>query len=58
MVNYNSSEVVQSLRQYDMFANSLRLINNDVERSMVVKQLAKLEIKIIDLTNKTYWLSM
>ncbi len=54
MVNYNSSEVVQSLRQYDMFANSLRLINNDVERSMVVKQLAKLEIKIIDLTNKTY----
>ena len=54
MVNYNSSEVVQYLRQYDMFANSLRLISNDSEKSMVIKQLAKLEIKIIDLTNKTY----
>ena len=54
MVNYNSSDVVQCLRQYDMFANSLRLIRNPEERTMIVKQLSKLEKKIIDLTNEAY----
>ncbi len=54
MVNYNSSDVVQCLRQYDMFANSLRLIRNQEERNMIVKQLSKLEKKIIALTNEAY----
>lgn len=54
MVSYNSSDVVQSLRQYDMFANSLRLIKNQDERNMVVKQLTKLEGKIMLLTNDIY----
>ena len=54
MVSYNSSDVVQCLRQYDMFANSLRLIKNQEERNMVVKQLTKLEGKIMSLTNDIY----
>ena len=54
MINYNSSDVVQCLRQYDMFANSLRLIKNIDEKNMIVKQLTKLEHKIIDLTNEAY----
>ena len=54
MINYNSSDVVQCLRQYDMFANSLRLIRNIDEKNMIVKQLTKLEHKIIDLTNEAY----
>ena len=54
MINYNSSDVVQCLRQYDMFANSLRLIKKDIERSMIIKQLSKLEEKILSLTNDAY----
>ncbi len=54
MISYTNSEVVQCLRQYDMFANSLRLIRNPEERSMIVKQLTKLEEKIISLTNDAY----
>ena len=54
MVSYNSSDVIQCLRQYDMFANSLKLINNMSEKNMIVKQLTKLEGKIIALTNDIY----
>ena len=54
MISYNNSDVVQYLRQYDMFANSLNLIKNDNERNMIVKQLTKLEEKIISLTNDIY----
>lgn len=54
MISYNNSEVVQCLRQYDMFANSLRLIRTTEEKNMVVKQLAKLENKILTLTNELY----
>ena len=54
MISYNNSDVVQCLRQYDMFANSLNLIKNDTERNMIIKQLTKLEEKIISLTNDAY----
>ena len=54
MVSYNNSDVVQCLRQYDMFANSLRLIRNNEEKQMIVKQLTKLENKILSLTNDVY----
>ena len=54
MISYNNSDVVQCLRQYDMFANSLNLIRSTDERSMIVKQLTKLEEKIITLTNAEY----
>jgi hypothetical protein len=54
MVSYNSLDVVQCLRQYEMFANSLRLIKNIDERNMVIKQLTKLENKIISLTSEIY----
>ena len=54
MVNYNNSSVVQSLRQYDMFANSLNLVKTREEKEMIIKQLTKLEHKIIDLTNDVY----
>lgn len=54
MISYNSSDVIQCLRQYDMFANSLNLIKSNEERNMIVKQLTKLEEKIIDLTNDIY----
>ena len=54
MVSYNSSSVVQCLRQYDMFANSLNLVKTADERNMIIKQLTKLEQKIINLTNEIY----
>ena len=54
MISYNSSDVVQCLRQYDMFANSLNLIKDEAQRSMIIKQLTKLEEKIIALTNDIY----
>ena len=54
MISYNSSDVVQCLRQYDMFANSLNLIKDEAQRGMIIKQLTKLEEKIIALTNEIY----
>ena len=54
MVSYNNSNVVQCLRQYDMFANSLNLVKTREERDMIIKQLTKLEKKIIELTNEVY----
>ena len=54
MVSYNNSNVVQCLRQYDMFANSLNLVKTKEERNMIIKQLTKLEKKIIELTNEVY----
>jgi len=54
MVSYNNSNVVQCLRQYDMFANSLNLVKTREERDMIIKQLTKLENKIIELTNEIY----
>lgn len=54
MITYNNSDVIQCLRQYDMFANSLNLIKSNDERNMIVKQLTKLEEKIITLTNDIY----
>lgn len=54
MVSYNSSDVVQCLRQYEMFANSLNLVKNKEQRDMIIKQLTKLEEKIIALTNEAY----
>ena len=54
MISYNNSEVVQCLRQYEMFSNSLKLIRNETEREMIIKQLTKLENKIINLTNELY----
>ena len=39
MVSYNDNAVVQYLRQYEMFANSLKLIKNVTEREMIIKQL-------------------
>ena len=54
MVSYNNSNVVQCLRQYDMFANSLNLVKTRDEKNMIIKQLTKLEKKIIELTNEVY----
>lgn len=54
MISYNSSSVIQCLRQYEMFANSLNLVRSSEERNMIIKQLTKLEQKIIELTNSIY----
>lgn len=54
MVSYNNGNVVQYLRQYDMFANSLNLVKTREEKNMIIKQLTKLENKILELTNETY----
>lgn len=54
MVSYNNGNVVQCLRQYDMFANSLNLVKTREEKDMIIKQLTKLENKILELTNETY----
>ena len=54
MISYNNSDIVQCLRQYEMFANSLKLIKTIQEKEMIIKQLTKLEKKIIDLTNEVY----
>lgn len=54
MTNYNSGNVVQYLRQYEMFSNSLNLVKSREEKDMIIKQLTKLEYKIIEATNETY----
>ena len=54
MANYNSGNVVQYLRQYEMFSNSLNLVQSREEKDMIIKQLTKLEYKIIEATNETY----
>ncbi len=54
MLSYSNSNIVQSLRQYDMFANSLNLVKTREEKEMIIKQLTKLENKIISLTNEIY----
>ena len=54
MISYTNSDVVQCLRQYEMFSNSLKLIRTVEERNMVIKQLTKLENKILTLTNELY----
>lgn len=54
MISYNGSSVIQSLRQYEMFANSLRLVKSREEKNMIIKQLTKLELKIIEQTNEVY----
>lgn len=54
MANYNSGNVVQYLRQYEMFSNSLNLVKGREEKDMIIKQLTKLEYKIIEVTNETY----
>ena len=54
MISYNNSDVIQCLRQYEMFANSLNLVKNQEQREMIIKQLTKLEEKIINLTNEEY----
>ena len=54
MIGYNNSNVLQCLRQYEMFSNSLKLIKNNNEKAMIIKQLSKLEEKIIGLTNDVY----
>lgn len=54
MISYNGSNVIQSLRQYEMFANSLRLVKSREEKNMIIKQLTKLELKIIEQTNEVY----
>ena len=54
MISYNNSSVVQCIRQYGMFADSLNLVKTNEERNMIIKQLTKLEQKIIDLTNEIY----
>ncbi len=54
MINYNSDEVLQYIRQYEMFSSSLKLIPSIDERNAVIKQLDRLEEKIIKLTNNIY----
>ena len=54
MINYNSDEVLQYVRQYEMFSSSLKLIPSIDERNAVIKQLDRLEEKIIKLTNNIY----
>ena len=54
MISYNNSDIVQCLRQYEMFANSLNLVKVKEQRDMIIKQLTKLEEKIIALTNEIY----
>lgn len=54
MTNYNNGSVVQYLRQYEMFSNSLNLVKNREEKDMIIKQLTKLEYKILEVTNESY----
>lgn len=54
MTNYNNGNVVQYLRQYEMFSNSLNLVKNREEKDMIIKQLTKLEYKILEVTNENY----
>ena len=50
----SNSSVIQYLRQYEMFSNSLKLVKKVDEKEMIIKQLTKLEYKILDATNEGY----
>lgn len=54
MISYNNSDIIQCLRQYDMFANSLKLVYSDEEKKKIINQLNKLLEKSLKLTNDIY----
>lgn len=54
MISYNNSDIIQCLRQYDMFANSLKLVYSEDEKKKIVNQLDKLLEKSLKLTNEIY----
>ena len=54
MISYNNSDIIQCLRQYDMFANSLKLVYSEEEKQKIIKQLNKLLEKSLNLTNEIY----
>ncbi len=54
MISYNNSDIIQCLRQYDMFANSLKLVYSEEEKQKIIKQLNKLLEKNLNLTNEIY----
>ena len=51
MISYNNSDIIQCLRQYDMFANSLKLVYSEEEKKKIINQLNKLLEKNLNLTN-------
>ncbi len=54
MISYNNSDIIQCLRQYDMFANSLKLVYSEDEKKKIINQLNKLLVKGLKLTNDIY----
>lgn len=54
MISYNNSDIIQCLRQYDMFANSLKLVYSEEEKRKIINQLNKLLEKSLSLTNDIY----
>ena len=54
MISYNNSDIIQCLRQYDMFANSLKLVYSEEEKKKIINQLNKLLEKSLSLTNDIY----
>lgn len=54
VLNYNSDEVIQFSRQYNMFSNSLNLVMDSTDRTAIIKELDRLEEKIVRLTNNMY----
>lgn len=53
-MNYTSREVVRRLKQYDMFLNSLRLTDDDIQKERICDQLDKIEKQILLDTNSEY----
>ena len=53
-MNYTSREVVRRLKQYDMFLNSLRLTDDEIQKERICDQLDKIEKQILLDTNTEY----
>ena len=54
MVNYNTGNINQKNKLYEMLLNSLNYVDNSVDKKNVCEEMNKLENEIIDLTNEVY----
>ena len=54
MLNYTSRVIVQYLKKYEMFLDSLKIITDTEEQNKIIDELDKLEEQILLETNREY----
>ena len=54
MIEYANDSVIKLLKQYDMFAKSLRYIVDVSEKNDICNQMTKIIREVLDITNSIY----